>query len=101
MDPRRRRGLAIGTLTVSRGESPAPDRLLKSALALFVVWFITLLGVVGLYAELRETNALSVLETRYEGGDAFLIVGIAAAIPITLFALALKKLADYKRLKQR
>lgn len=86
---------------MSRGESPAPDRLLKSALVLFVVWLITILALIAPFAELRETNALSLLGTRYEGADAWLIGGVAAAVPITLFAVAWKKLADYKRLKQR
>ncbi|MDH3713401.1 MAG: hypothetical protein OET44_06080 [Gammaproteobacteria bacterium] len=74
--------------------------LLRTALLLLAAWLITLTGLFLLYAEYRESTSLFLWGTRYRGSAALSIMAVYAVIPITLLAVALKKLFEYNRFKR-
>lgn len=73
---------------------------LRTALLLVAAWLVTLVGLFFLYAEFRDSGSITLLGNRYTGREALLIVSVYTALPITLFAVALKKLLEHNRLKR-
>ena len=78
-----------------------PDHSLRGALGYGAAWIASIALTVDLLIDFRNEGRVSLLSNVFEGDDAVLLLGALVIVPVTLLALALRKLQQYAQRRRR
>lgn len=60
-----------------------------------MLWLASLVALLSLLSEFRTTDSVELLGETYHGTDSLVALGLIAAVPVTLLALAIREFYEH------